>query len=306
LFNVLRRKPYSAKRAGVVCTPRGCAIATILRVSGGRPVLESCLSVPGSAAVQQAAIASWIAANADEYGAIGSVLAPEDYEILLVESPDVLPAELKAAVGWRLKGAISFPVAEAVIDVFDIPEQRRRTGTKMMYAIAAKRQAIAYQSSLLKSAGSRFDVIDIPELALRNLAAAQPEAAEGLMLLWLDGDTAQVLVVKQGTLYLARRTPCTQGGGNSVADAEAVALELQRSMDYFESHYEQPPLTNLIIAPHDASATRLALALAGETSMRIQTLDLSRSLDLAPGVEPTDHCSLLAIGAALRADQQRL
>jgi MSHA biogenesis protein MshI len=308
LFSVLRRKPFLAKRVGVVCTRQGCAIATIRRVSGGRPVLESCLSMRGSPTEQEAAIATWFAGNAQQFSAIGGVLDSPDYELLLVESPEVLPAELKAAVRWRLKEAIDFPLEDAVIDVFDIPERRRRSGPKMMYAIAAKRRAIDYQASLLKPAGNRFDVIDIPELALRNLAALQPEAAEGLMFLWLDGDLAQVLVVKERTLYLARRAQCTPSGAAdpSVADVDAIALELQRSMDYFESHYEQPPLTHLIIAPHDTRSARLALALAGETSMRIQTLDLSRALDLSPGVEPTDHCSLLAIGAALRADQQKL
>ena len=77
-------------------------------------------------------------------------------------------------------------------------------------------------------------------------------------------------------------------------------------MDYFESHFEQPALTQLIIAPHDTRSARLALALAGETSMRIQTLDLRRSLDMSPGVEPSDHCGLLAIGAALRSDPKKL
>jgi MSHA biogenesis protein MshI len=126
------------------------------------------------------------------------------------------------------------------------------------------------------------------------------------MFLWLDGESAQVLVVKEETLYLARRTLCPAIDDNGVPDAQAVALELQRSMDYFESHFEQPPLTHLIIAPGDARAARLARALEGDTSMRIQTLDLSRSLDMAPGLEPTDHCTVLAVGAALRAPPQRL
>jgi MSHA biogenesis protein MshI len=189
-----------------------------------------------------------------------------------------------------------------------MPEPARRTGARMMYAVAAKRQAIARQAAGLKAAARRFDIIDIPELALRNLAALLPEAADGLIFLWLEQDWAQVLVIKQTTLYLTRHV---QFAVNHAAleghpNVEAIALEVQRSMDYFESHYDQAPLRHLIIAPCDEHSGRFAQALARETSMRIESIDLRRALELAPGVEPVDRRSLLAIGAALRDERKKL
>ena len=291
-------------RSGVVCAAGGCAMASVGVGSGGRRLLEACVSVAGSGEEQQAAVSSWLAASGRDAGTISGVLDPADYELMQVEAPDVLPAELKAAVRWRLKDVIGFPLEDAVVDVFDMPEPARRNGAnKMIYAIAAKRQAIARQAALLKGGGGRFDVIDIPELALCNLAALLPEAAEGLILLWLDEHAAQVLVLRKATLYLARRVQFADAGRPNV---EAIALELQRSMDYFERHYDLAPLRHLIIAPGDARAARIGQALAKETSLRIQSLDLRRALDLAAGVEPSDRVSLLAIGAALRDDQLKL
>ncbi len=291
-------------------TTEGCAIATVGRGSDGRHLLESCVSVAGSAEEQQAVIAGWLAGQGRDAGAISSVLEPSDYELMQVEAPDVLPAELKAAVRWRLKDVIGFPLEEAVVDVFDMPEPARRTGSKMMYAIAAKRQAITRQATMLKAGGRRFDVIDIPELALRNVVALLPEATEGLILLWLNNDSAQVLVFKETTLYLARQVQFaagnTDGPNAKPPTVDAIALELQRSMDYFERHYDQAPLKHLIVAPRDEHSDRVALALAPETSMRIQSIDLARALDLAPGLEPADRRSLLAIGAALREAQTKL
>jgi len=296
-------------RTALVCTADGCAMATVRRAAGGRRELVSCHSVDGKPEEQKAVIAGWLSSERGELGAVSSVLDDYDYQLLLVESPDVLPAELRAAVRWRLKDNIDFPVEDAVVDVFDIPEQTRRVGSKMMYTIAAKRQAIEYQVSLFKPAARNFDVIDIPEMALRNLASQLPEAAEGLILLWMSADSARLLVIKESTLYLTRHVQFSSGTGEGDGqgpDVAAIALELQRSMDYFESHYEQATIDHLIVAPVGAQTDELAKALASETSMRIQGLDIARAIDLAPGLTATDGRSLLAIGAALRDDQKKL
>jgi MSHA biogenesis protein MshI len=286
--------------------------------------VESCLSARASPAEQTKAIEDWFATESHRLGPISSVLEPADYELLQVESPDVLPAEFKAAVRWRLKGAIDFPVEDAVIDVFDMPGQAHRGGSKMMFVVAAKRRAIERQTAILKSAARHIDVVDIPELALRNLASLLPESEQGLILLWLLQKSAQLIVIKQSTLYFARHVHLSGNdaagagagagaGANANADAEAelpdveaIALELQRSTDYFESQFQQAPLAELIIAPRSDYSARLAQALSKHTSMRVQSIDLASVLDLAPGLEPSDCCSLLAIGAALREDSTKL
>ncbi len=307
MFNIFRRREFSTTRSGVACTPEGCAIATIRRIKGRR-VLESCVSVAANPVEQTKIIADWVSEKGRASDAISSVLDAADYQLVQVESPDVLPAELKAAVRWRLKDVIDFPVEEAVVDVFDMPEPARRTGARMMYAVAAKSQAIARRVAGLSAAARRFDVIDIPELALRNIAALLPEAAQGLILLWLEGDSAQLLVIKGTTLYVTRHVPFAgqSAEADGLPNVDAIALEVQRSMDYFESHYDQAPLRHLIVAPHDQHSARCAQALAYESAMRVELIDLSRALELAPGVAPADRRSLLAIGAALRDERKSL
>jgi MSHA biogenesis protein MshI len=311
MMNFLRKRQLSATRTAVACSPRGFAIATVSRSKDGRRRLDSCLSAAASPDEQTIAVGEWLAAADHQQGAVSGVLDAAEYELLHVEAPDVLPAEFKAAVRWRLKGVIDFPVEEAVIDVFDMPEQPHRTGAKkLLYVVAAQRHAMQRQAQILKTAARRFDVIDIPELALRNLASLLPEAADGLIVLWLTGKSAQLIGVKETTLYFARHV---QLSGHDAADAaadlpdvDAIALEVQRSNDYFESQYQQVPPANLIIAPCSERSVRLALALAKHTSMRVQSLDLGRVLELAPGLDPADPCSVLAIGAALRENPLKL
>ena len=294
----------------MACSPDAFAVATVSRSGDGRYLLDSYLSAKAPPAEQAKAIESWLDMEDHQRGAISCVLDSADYELVQVESPDVLPAEFKAAVRWRLKGVIDFPVADAVVDVFDMPELPHRTSAKMMYAVAAKRNAVARQSAVLRSAQRRLDVIDIPELALRNLAALLPEAADGLILLWMKEKSAQLIVIKQSTLYFARQVRLSEndapGSDTEPPDVDAIALELQRSTDYFESQYQQVPLASLIIAPRDERSARLAHALGKQALMRVQSIDLSHALDLSPGLDPSDRCSLLAIGAALRAEPAKL
>jgi len=285
-------------------------MATIRRAANGRRVLDFCQSESAGREAQRQAIAGWFAHDRGASGPVSTLLDPADYQLLLVESPDVLPAELKAAVKWRLKDTIDFPVEEAVVDVFEIPEPARRTGAKKMYAIAARRQAVEAAVMALRPAARRFDVIDIQELALRNLASLLPEAEGGLILLWLRPDSAQLLVIKQGTLYLTRQVHFNQRdvpeGASAAPDVDAISLELQRSMDYFESHYAQTPIGHLVVAPGGELAEGLARALGNETSMRTQCIDLGAVLDMEVPLDATDARSLLAVGAALRDDQKKL
>jgi MSHA biogenesis protein MshI len=310
MINILRRRQLSTTRTGVACSPRGFAIATVSRSKDGRCRVDSCVSGAATGDEQSAAVAQWLAAADHQQGAVSGVLDAADYELLHVEAPDVLPAEFKAAVRWRLKGVIDFPVEDAVIDVFDMPEQPHRSGAKkLMYVVAAQRHAIERQAAVLKPAARRFDVIDIPELALRNLASLLPEAAGGLIFLWLTDKSAQLIGIKGTTLYFARHVRLSGNAADSASDlpdVDAIALEVQRSNDYFESQYQQVPPANLIIAPRSERSVRLAQALMKHTSMQVQPLDLERVLDLTPGLDASDPCSVLAIGAALRENPPKL
>jgi MSHA biogenesis protein MshI len=294
----------------VARSPDAFAVATVSRSAGGRYLLDSCLSAAAPPVEQTKAIESWLDLKDHQRGAISCVLDSADYELVQVDSPDVQPAEFKAAVRWRLKGVIDFPVADAVVDVFDMPELPHRTRAQTVYVVAAKRDAVARQIAMLGSARRRLDVVDIPELALRNLAVLLPEAADGLILLWMKEKSAQLIVIKQSTLYFARQVQLSEnhaaGSDAEPPDVDAIALELQRSTDYFESQYQQVPLANLIIAPRDERSTNLARALEKQALMRVQSIDLSHALDLSPGLDPSDRCSLLAIGAALRAEPAKL
>jgi len=239
-----------------------------------------------------------------------AVIEGDDYQIVQVEAPEVLPSELRAAVRWKLRDAINFNVDEAAVDVFEVPDPVRRTQAKMLFAVAARDSGVQRMVGLLKPAARGFAAIDIPELCLRNLAATLPQDAKGVAVLAINEGFAQLVVTRQGVLYLTRRVdiargfnPHLAGRGQTAVDAGAVALELQRSLDYYESHYDQTPIGDLVVAPVNDKTRTLAAQLKAETGLRVDVLDVRDVFNVYKAGElVTDWSSLMALGAALRLE----
>lgn len=301
MFGLLKNRSAVKGRIGLSFDRDRISIAVVMR-EANQLLLDRCEVLPiDPQGGVEAAAAAVRGANLPRL-AVSAVLRAEDYQLALVEAPDVPPAELRAAMRWRLKDAIDFRVEDAVIDVFDVPAQNRGTQGRMMYAVAARRAGVDRCASALVSVPA-FDVVDVPELCLRNLASGMPEAAGGIALLYLSESTATVILVRGTTFYFARQMNL---GANQL-DSGGIVLELQRSLDYYERHFDQPPITRIAISPGGARAQALAEELNRDTGFIVTELDLNSLLRCATpvGLEAQGAC-LLAVGAAMREERRSL
>lgn len=314
LDNMLFRKALRPDaRVGIALAEGSFALAVVRRGSGGKPSIDHCAVHPARGDPGPA-----VKTVLDKLGAARApacaVISGDDYQIVQVEAPEVLPSELRAAIRWRLRDVINFSIDEAAVDVFEIPDPVRRTQGKMLFAVAARETAIERISSMLRTSAKGFDSIDIPELCLRNLSALLPQDHRGVAMLALNDRFAQLVITRQGVMYLTRRIDTGQWGdtgrfgadgrNGTAIDASGLALEIQRSLDYYESHYDQTPVGDLVIAPADARAHRLANELKNETSLRVSALDVRDLFSVQKdGEVVTDWPTLMALGAALRDDK---
>jgi MSHA biogenesis protein MshI len=309
LLSILKKSSRHGPRAGVMLNDRAAAIAVVRRRAGQRPLVEHCAvhECEGDESVEQT-LRRLVGKLGLSSAAVFAVTSADDYQLVQVESPEVPPAELRAAIRWRLRDVINFHIDDAVVDVFEIPDQSRRSQTKMLFAVAARSAAVQRLVSALAPVARDFDVIDIPELCLRNVSALLPQDQKGVATLLLGEKFAQLILTRQGVLYLARRIEYARGyeldgaGGAQNIDAAALALELQRSLDYFESHYDQAPIGDLVLAPGDERCRQLASRLQSETSLRIGVMTLGELMDGVETLGDPHPDTLLALGAALRVD----
>jgi MSHA biogenesis protein MshI len=294
-------------RAGIAFADGSFALAVVRHTGEGKPSIDHCAVHPASGDPTQALKAVMEKLRVGR-APVCAVIGGDEYQIVQVEAPDVLPAEMRAAIRWRLRDAINFEVDEAVVDVFETPDPVRRTQGKMLYAVAAREAAIQRISGSLRTAAKGFDSIDIPELCLRNLSALLPQDHKGVAMLALNERFAQLVITRQGVMYQTRRIDTGRfghdGRNGSAIDAGALALEIQRSLDYYESHYDQTPIADLVIAPADARAQNLADELKNETSLRVSRLNVGELFNASGDAGlVTDWPTLMALGAALRDDK---
>jgi len=314
LLSIFKKSLKSSARAGIAFADGAFSLALVRRDADAKPTIEYCGTHELSAAVGND-LAPALKTLLDKLRATRAstcaVIDGDEYQIVQVEAPEVLPSEMRAAIRWKLRDAINFSVDEAAVDIFEIPDPVRRTQNRMLFAVAARDSAIQRVSSMLKPVARGFNAIDIPELCLRNLSALLPQDAKGVAMLAVNKGFAQLVITRQGIMYLTRRIDTSRGGFNPHApqrgeqsiDAAALALELQRSLDYYESHYDQTPIGDLVIAPATEQAQKLAADLKNETSLRIAVLDARELFNVyKPGELVTDWPCLMALGAALRND----
>lgn len=247
----------------------------------------------------------------DQY-ACTTLLDIGDYQLLLVEAPEVPPAELRAAIRWRVREMIDFHVDDAMVDVFDAPASAARGIQDHLYAVVARSALVQERVDQIQNAGANLEVIDIPELALRNIVARLPEDANGVAMLYFAEDRGLVTLIRDSTLYLARTLELgyrdfAAAGADPSHLWDQLALEVQRSMDYYDRHFQQANISNVLIAPLPETVPGLEEGLQQNLGLPVRSVALDEVVELEAPVnqEQAAHC-FLAVGAALRKEKASL
>ncbi len=319
--------------------PAGIGVARIIRQSVEElPVLAivEFRTTGNDTERQQQVLAELVQSHHLDTASCTSVIRQSEHSLLLVEAPTVEASELKAAVRWRVKELIDFHIDDAVIDVFDIPGQEERGRPRMMYVVVSRVTAVQKHIDLLESSGAHLTIIDTPELALRNITSLLPEDNTGVAMLRLNAQNGSLLITRQNSLYLSRdletgveqlfteasAVPQYQAGENemelNLPDDNSlppglqhlldnIVLEVQRSLDYYESHFSLPSVSGLVIAPMEKHIPGMMAYIASQLGVPVRMLDLNNMLDCPEHLsDELQAQSLLAIGAALRQEAKVL
>jgi MSHA biogenesis protein MshI len=242
-----------------------------------------------------------------------TILNAGEYQILSVDAPNVAADELKTAVRWRLKDILDFHIDDATIDVLDLPVDPNAAvrAQHSMFAVAARNSVIEARQKLFTAAKLDLAVIDIPEMAQRNISALVEPPGRGVAMLSFGEEGGLLTVSYRGELYLTRRIDLAleqlldEDIERRNAAFDRVTLELQRSLDNFERQYSFISVAKLVLAPSPVKG--LDEYLSSNLYTPVDTLDLATLFDFERAPELADALVqqrfLVPLGAALRHEE---
>jgi Tfp pilus assembly PilM family ATPase len=295
------------------------------------------------------------------------VLDDDDYDLLLVEAPDVPDEELSAAIEFRVGDLLAQPVEETAIQAMRLPSDAYRGRMSMAYVIACPNERINARVKWAEKLNLAVEIITVPELSLLNVLAAS-SMDQGIALLELGPSHGCIRLYQDGALYLTRQVEMgidilginndervSEGSNHSdvnleemkldnvsselsfiegdvdfselqleatedelVIDQEAyvgfspkakvnevqvanLVLEVQRSLDYYESQLGMCQITQLWIMGGNKDLTPLVDAMQPALSAHIEQPDILGKLVQESEIKVTGNInkSVTALGGAL-------
>lgn len=314
MLNFFKQNKQSVQ-AGLFFQPDSLAIAVVERGKSGLPQLLEAISVPIIANTAIELVLSDIKKDFQLHKIpCVWVMEPGSYSLLQVESPNVHADEMRSALHWKIKDLIDFHIDDATIDMFEFPPNERSGSVDMMNVVVARTAFIQRRVNMLHSVNIEPCAIDITELALHNVArACMQSGSAASAAMYLLPENVYIEIADKDSLYLSRNIETSlvgltafkdKDGGNWVNNTshEMLSLEVQRSMDFYESQYGKGPATELRIFQNIDDGGAFIDFARQQLSFNINTASINESI---PGIELLDehllpNC-LPAIGAALRA-----
>lgn len=242
-----------------------------------------------------------------------TLLKGGEYQLAQVDVPPNVPeAEARSAVRWRIKDMIDYPAEQATVDAVFIPALDSPGGRgPQMLAVAARNDTIAGTVKPFNEAEISLEVIDVPELAQRNLAQRLELEGRGLALLAFDERGGLLTFTCGGELYLSRRIELSLKSFDGVEPAQRkglydrLVLELQRSLDHFDRQFRSIAVARVMMTPVPG-ADDMREHLAANLDVPVALVHLSEIMDFPHIPELHEDARqaqcLQLIGAAMREE----
>ncbi len=170
------------------------------------------------------------------------------YKMHNIDRPDVADAEVFNAIKWPLQELTS-QSADLIYDYADLPANVG--GQKKLLVVALARQEVEKLSRAIFDAELELASVSIEEFATVELTPLRQDAI--ITLVQEHGEEVVLNIVKNRTLYFSRRLKGFENIG-TFSEAEldmgiidSLCVQIQRSMDYFESQLRQAPVKELLL-----------------------------------------------------------
>ena len=267
-------------QVGVDFLPDGVAVAQVSLKPKSHGAVVRAEFLPANGQQEQVeALTSWVRGHHLQKAPCVCLISPDDCDVYQVERPQVEAAELTQALTWKIKDLINYDVEAAVVESYPMPASRS-SNQPQVGVVAAHETVIENYVESIRSTNLKLSALDIHDLVRPNLDVVQQSAGTSLALLSLSAGTGSLSVFHDTDLYVARDfaiglDKLEQVDADDETVLDALLVEIQRSLDYFENHYDVGAVNDLRIFPRVRATEKLAMYLNNLTSYDIDFIEVS-------------------------------
>ena len=307
---MLGKQLHHKKQVGLQFTNDGIAVAEVVLSGDAQPALKSCEFIASTDKSEQLKqLSRYIKENHLKKHSCVAVLEDTQYKLFHLPLPNVDEAELKSALRWSIKDLVDFPVEDAVIDVFRVPVKENRE--EKVYVAVTPRVVVQKTINFIRKTGLTLSAIDIEALSLGNVIEQVEGQERGIAVLHFGHESGSANLYSNSTLYISRKIDTglqrmqeiqTQDGAEQVY--ESIILELQRSLDFYESEHSRPSISKILVAPRHPALQEFCDYVSNNSGMKIELVNLSQIYPESTVLDDEIQANcLLAIAAASRKNE---
>ena len=270
----------SAKHSGVYALYLGNTTISLAQIADSKVTLLRQTEYSGGE-WQQAVrhMLSVVASNSS----LHLVLSPDFYQLVQLDKPALSESEMLQALPWQVKDLVSIAPEDIVADYIDLPGYN--TSQSKINVVVASQTWLKQLVQTIQSAGQQLLTIQPEEWLASQLITSSTQAT--MLVIHQPDQEVLIQIIRDNLLYFSRRTRGLsrlhlssaaelQGG-----ELDRLQLELQRSMDYFESQLKQPPVRDIRLLMDQAETVKDVLNRSG-----FSRVDVLHPNNVATGVQP--------------------
>lgn len=258
----------SSNHAGLFALYLSNASVSLLQMKGSKTVLRR--QTEFTSGEWQAAVGTMLSVMPSG-SRLHLVLAPDYYQLVQLDKPELSEAEMLQALPWQVKDLVSISPEDIIADYIDLPVHSAQQ--PKINVVVASLSWLKQLVQQITQAGQQLLTIQPEEwLAVRLVT---PAAHATMLVIHQPEQEVLIQIVRNGVLYFSRRT---RGFGRlhlyseselRSGELDRLQLELQRSMDYFESQLKQAPVRDIRVLMQKAETVTEVLKQTGFSRVEV-------------------------------------
>lgn len=180
-----------------------------------------------------------------------ALVIPETvYQWVQIEKPNLPEQEIVSALPWAIKELVNYEPSEIIADFYDLT--LKQGDQAKINVVVTNRTLLLPFLNLLHDSEIALELVTTAEMAICDMVI-QDDGAH-MVISQQVGCEPSLHIIRNGELLLSRKlrglTPLAQQPLNQLKLGllDVFGLELQRSLDFFESQLKQPPIKSLQLA----------------------------------------------------------